>query len=122
MRILGVSEKWAKLKQPKWTTFRYPRGDKDWQAGELVQVVYKPRSPQREKLGIARIVSVRPRELDSYFASKDVPLVSEKETKEDGFDSLADMVRWMERRYGLDYVSRMNKLTLEWVEKAIGDD
>jgi len=57
MRILGFSKKWAKLNNKLlFTTFRFPRKDKDWEIEEVVQIVYKPRSKEREPLGIARII------------------------------------------------------------------
>jgi len=51
MRILGVSKKWDKLKNEMlFTTFRFPRKDRDWAVEEVVQLVYKPRSKEREIL------------------------------------------------------------------------
>ncbi len=113
MRIISFSKKWNKLQQPIFTTFRYPRLDKDWQVGERVQVFFKNRSPRREKLGEAIITAKVYRELSSYFAD-DAPLVTSKEAKEDGFIDRYDMSCFMEKQYGLDYISLFNKLTLEW--------
>ena len=120
MRILGFLKHWAKLEQKEFSTFRFPRSDIDWQAGELVQVVYKPRTKERKVLGIARIMRKERREFDPHFADKDCPLVTEEEAKADGFASVDDMVKWMERQYGFDFIPRMNKLTLQWKE-AIGE-
>lgn len=54
MRILGFSKHWAKLDNPEFTTFRFPRKDKDWQIGETVKIVIKPRSKGGgELLGLA---------------------------------------------------------------------
>ena len=68
MRIISFTEKWSKLEQPIFTTFRYPRIDRDWQIGEMVQVFYKNRSPKREKLGVAQIIGKEPRELNGVRA------------------------------------------------------
>lgn len=87
MRILGFSEKWPKLDQPEFTTFRIPREDKEWHEGEVVQAVYKSRSKNREILGTARIVSVCPRTLSSSNTSYG-PVVTEDEAIQDGFVSL----------------------------------
>lgn len=68
MRILGFSQKWHKLNNGiLFTTFRFPRKDKDWEIEEVVQIVYKPRSKQREPLGIARIIRKEPKDLNKQF-------------------------------------------------------
>jgi len=114
MRIISFSKKWDKLNQHEFTTFRYPRGDKDWYVGEVVQVFYKSRSPQREKLGIAEIIGKERRELDPNFESI-TPVVTHAEAREDGFIDRGDMVVFMQKQYGLNYISLFNKLTLKWV-------
>lgn len=115
MRILGVSQEWPKLRQQAFTTFRYPRADTDWQIGERVQIVLHPRSKDRKVLGMVEIVSKEERELEPGYIS--VPLVTDEEAIEDGFTDREDMVRWMGKLYGLDYISLLNKLTLRWMEK-----
>ena len=116
MRIISFSKKWQKLSNLEFTTFRFPRADKDWYVGEMVQVYFKNRSPQREKLGEAQIIGKEKRELDSWFVEQEVaPLVSEQEAMADGFSSVEDMTQYMEKQYGLDYISLFNKLTLRWV-------
>jgi hypothetical protein len=122
MRILGFSKKWGKLNQPKFTTFRYSRMDKDWYTGEEVQIYYKPRSISRRNLGIAKIIMIEPRELDKEYyelcKGDCAPLITEIEAKEDGFESIEDMIKWMQVKYGhLDWMPRMNKLTLEWEKR-----
>ncbi len=116
MRIISFSKHWPKLQQSAFTTFRYPRGDKDWQVGERVQVYYRNRSPKREFLGIAVIVEKGKRELDSDFADI-APVITEKEARDDGFTSVGQMQAFMEHQYGLDYISLFNKLTLRWEAK-----
>jgi len=121
MRILGFSKKWDKLKQPQFTTFRFPRADKDWTVGEQVRVVIRPRSKGGgEKLGLAEFISREAREFDKDFhrlaKGNCAPLITEAEAIEDGFVSLADMIEWMEKTYGcLDWIPCMDKLTLKWV-------
>ena len=83
MRILSFSQKWDKLKQSVFTTFRYPRADKDWFVGEHVQVYHKNRSPNREKLGIAEIVNITSRHLDT---------LTHDEAVRDGFKSTIEMI------------------------------
>ncbi len=121
---MGFRTAWGKLLQPSFTTFRYPRADRDWKVGEVVQVVLKPRTPGRVILGTARIVGKEQRELDDFFQlhcpdtpSARVPLVTEEEAQADGFPSSAEMTAYMEKQYGLDYISLFNKLTLEWIKR-----
>lgn len=125
MRILGFSEKWVKLGQPVFTTFRFARKDKDWQVGEVVQVVYKPRSKQRQVLGVAEIISKDRRwvlnaeddDLKLYADYFAVKAVTEDEAIEDGFKDRADMVKWIGRAHRLrNLLEPMNKLTLRWVK------
>lgn len=131
MRILGVREKWDKLRQPRWTTFRFARKDQDWQVGEIVQVVYKPRRKGGgEKLGIAEIIGKEKRwvgwanTLIHWIHSQNDILpggwgwgtVSYKEAVEDGFEGVLDMIRWMTKTYkDRNNQEMMNKLTLEWI-------
>ncbi|MDD5081752.1 MAG: hypothetical protein PHU08_00120, partial [Dehalococcoidales bacterium] len=120
MRILGFAKHWDKLDKDEFTTFRYPRGDRDWFVGEQVQVFIKPRSKDRVRLGFAGIVSKEDVELDPEFAEKLViPLVSNYEARADGFTDRDDMVGWLKKTYGLDYVSRINKITLRWITREL---
>jgi len=109
MRILGVSEKWDKLRQPRWTTFRFSRRDTDWRVGEIVQVWFRPRSKKKRRfLGTAKII-----EKVSRFMMD----LTEGEVREDGFDNLDAMLAWLRKRYdGRIYTHPMNKLTLAWVK------
>lgn len=115
MRIISFSKRWDKFQQTEFTTFRYPRGDKDWYVGEEVQVYFKNRSPQRERLGVAKIIGKEQRELDPFFAVG-VSLITDAEVIADGFSNLRAMIDYMEKTYGLDYISCFNKLTLRWVK------
>ena len=114
MRILPFQRKWDKLKQLGFTTFRYPRADKDWQVGEIVQIVIKPRSKNREYMGTAEIVKVEPIEMKA---------ITEGMAIEDGFKNKADMMLWLAMTYRNQYRwlwhKPMNRLTLGWVERVI---
>ena len=57
MRIISFSKRWPKLLNQEFTTFRFPRKDRNWEVGERVQVYYKNRTPEREKLGEAEIIN-----------------------------------------------------------------
>lgn len=122
MRVLGFQKMWDKLtKGWEFTTFRYPRGDYDWEVEELAQIVIQPRRKGGgNKLGTAKIISKEIREFDEEYLEFDkdctISLVTDEEAIVDGFQSREDMIKWMEKTYGrLDWMPRMNKLTLKWV-------
>lgn len=120
MRILGFSKKWDKLQRPEFTTFRFPRRDKDWQEGEMVQVVIKPRTKERKYLGIAKILEKRERVISTIVYLTFIPQVSEAEAIADGFDSKDDMIIWMRKTHGSrNKLAPINKLTLAWQELPI---
>lgn len=122
MRILGFSKKdWInhltgslKLGEDVFTTFRFTRRDRDWQVGELVQVVYKPRRKGGgEKLGIAEIIDKEQRWL--LRGGITALLIAETEAKRDGFHSVGKMVHWVSHTYkARNFKESMNKLTLRW--------
>lgn len=116
MRILSVAKKWDKLKQPDWTTFRFTRKDRDWYVGEVVQVFYKSRSPQREMIGMAEIISKDRRKIRGATQGQ-YRQISNKEAVADGFKDWRDMWEWMLRAYGIRrlLLEPMNKLTLRWI-------
>lgn len=104
MRIISFTEMWDKLSKPEFTTFRFPRKDKDWYVGERVQVFFKNRSPDREFIGIAEIID----KVQEYPTD-------DNEAQNDGFNDLRDMENWMIRTYGEEATWHpMNKLTLSW--------
>jgi len=132
MRILGVSKKWAKLNTDGlFTTFRFPRKDKDWQVEEAVQIVYKPRSKDREPLGIARIIRKEPKDLNkrwSYYSPFTQPntpdMITPNEAEDDGFTGMhgggdtEKMRRFFIDTYGYSKCKEpINKLTLYWIER-----
>lgn len=134
MRILGFSKKWGKLNnQILFTTFRYPRRDKDWQVEEVVQVVYKPRTKIREPLGIARIIRKEEKNTGKdwkYYpfpSSPNTPdMITPVEAREDGFTGMhgggdiKGLLKWLRESAGMRYYREpiVNKLTLYWIEKV----
>ena len=111
MRIISFSKMWEKLSQAEFTTFRFPRKDRDWERGEVVQVYFKSRSPERERLGIAAIIFKEIR-----FDGKPETDVTRAEAIADGFCSIRDMENWMIKTHGMVKAWKpMNKLTLRWV-------
>ena len=119
MRILGFSKKWQKLSNQTFTTFRFPRKDKDWQVGEVIQVVYKPRSPFfREILGTATIIS---KEQKLVFSGRDpIMAIGDRAAIEDGFANIAAFQVWMMEKYPLKQLQEepINKLTLKWIRRT----
>ena len=109
MRILGFSKKWGKLGLSEFTTFRLPRKDADWFEEEVVQIVYKPRSKEREKLGIAKIIDKESRIISS---------ITSLEAIADGFsEGRVEMWRWLlETHKGITLETPIDKLTLRWVK------
>jgi len=105
MRVLGFSKKWDKLQRPEHTTFRFPRKDKDWFEGEIVQEVYKPRSKEREVLRVCQIARKEPKQLAD---------ITHEEAVEDGFINLYDMFQWLQNAHkNKDMHTPINKLTLK---------
>jgi len=132
MRILGFSKKWGKLNNLLFTTFRFPRKDRDWQVEEVVQVVFKPRSKEREILGVARIIRKQEKDLNkkwSYYPTPHFPntpdMITLLEAKEDGFDAMhgggdtEKMRKFFIDTYGYSRCNKelINKLTLYWLKQ-----
>jgi len=123
MRILGFSKKWDKLSQPEFTTFRFPRRDKDWLINEIVQIVFKPRSKGREILGVAEILGREPRAMAWHGDKTSCCRVTNLEAMEDGFSGTDEkaayfnMWEFLWDYYGGERLLNepMNKLTLKWV-------
>ena len=113
MRIISFNKKWGKLEQKEFTTFRFQRRDKDWEVNETVQVFYKSRSPQREKLGIAQITNKEMRKVATAFEQY---RPTEAEAQADGFDDLFQMNVYFRETYGSRiFEEPINKLTLKWL-------
>ena len=116
MRILGFSVKWGKLDRMVFTSFRFPRKDKDWAVGEQVQIVYKPRTKGREILGIAEIITKEERWIFTGKKLRGSKVLTLQEAHEDGFKSHVEMAMWLSKAHGHDRCvnEAMNKLTLRW--------
>ncbi len=119
MRILGFQKMdWRnlinhadKLCNPEFTTFRLVRQDRDWELGEVVQVVYKPRSKERKVLGEAEIIKVDPKEKHGIYETR----ITDEEARVDGFKRDYELEHYL--FYRLRNVDRRtaNKLTLRWI-------
>ena len=109
MRILGFSKKWDKLNHDTFTTFRYPRKDTDrgfdWHEAETLKIVFQPRH-QNEYLVIAMIMSKD---------MKRVYQITHEEAVADGFANYAEMMAFL--KAGEPNI-KINKLTLNWIEKV----
>jgi len=134
MRELGFSKKWNKLdSEILFTTFRFPRKDKDWQVEEVVKIVYKPRSKEREVLGVACIIRKDVKDLNKqfhyyvggYFTPNTPDTITPNEAEDDGFTGIhggGDTEKM--RRFFIDTYSYskckepINKLTLYWIERV----
>jgi hypothetical protein len=122
MRIMGFSKKWDKLSKAEFTTFRFTRKDRDWVVGERVQVVFKPRSPNREVMGEAEIVGKVKRRMSKHYDETGEVLVTNEEAETDGFVGTLDkpayfhMWEFLWAYYGGERLIKepMNKLTLRW--------
>ena len=135
MRILGFSKKWDKLNNDiLFTTFRFPRKDRDWEVEEIVQIVYKPRSKEREFLGIARIIRKQSKDLNKHFRyyiggyqEPNTPdTITPNEAEEDGFTGIhgggdtEKMRQFFIDTYGYSKCKEpINKLTLYWLGSDI---
>ena len=132
MRVLGFSKKWGKLNNDKilFTTFRFPRKDRDWEVKEVVQIVYKPRSKEREPLGIARIIRKQEKDLGKKYynfgsVDKSPDVVTPYDAEDDGFTGMhgggdiEKMRQFFIDTYGYSKCEEpINKLTLYWIKEA----
>ena len=139
MRILGFSKKGDKLaavnKDELFSTFRPPRKDRDWAVEEVVQIVYKPRTKEREILGVARIIRKQlkdpAKDFDYFYGGgygarvKNTPdIITPEEAKEDGFvgmhggGDIEKMRKYFYETYGYPkYQDPINRLVLYWIEQ-----
>ena len=119
MRILGFQKMdWRnlinhtdKLCNPTFTTFRLTRKDRDWELGERVQVVYKPRSKERKSLGEAIIIDAAIKERSGIYDRR----ITDDEARADGFKRDFELVSFLFYRPGIVYGKTANKLTLRWL-------
>ena len=109
MRVMGFTKKWDKLKDLEFNTFRMKRKDKDWTIGERVQIVYHPRSKDREILGEAEIINIEPRSFYPYTSCQ----ITNAEARADGFKDVEDMKTWLIQAHGNFPIGTIfNKITL----------
>ena len=134
MRELGFSKKWDKLNSEiLFTTFRFPRKDKDWQVEEVVKIVYKPRSKEREVMGVARIIRKDVKDLNKQFhyytggySMPNTPdTITPIEAEDDGFTGMhgggdtEKMRQFFIDTYGYSKCKELiNKITLYWIERV----
>jgi len=121
MRILGFTKRWSKLNKDEFTTFRFPRRDKDWFVGEKVQVVLKPRSEDREWLVVAQIIAIEKRNA-GFGNMPGIKSLTIAEAINDGFENRSAMIAWLYNLYG-DRTLRepMNSIQLKWIERPNDD-
>lgn len=139
MRIISFQKHWDKLNNAiLFTTFRFPRKDADWAVEEVVQIVYKPRSKEREILGVARIIRKEPKDLNkrfcyypalgNYYEKNTSDVITPNEAEDDGFVGMhgggdtEKMRKFFIDTYGYSKCKEpINKLTLYWVERLAGN-
>ena len=120
MRILGFQKMdWRnlinhtdKLCNPEFTTFRLKRKDRDWELGETVLVVYKPRTTGRKLLGHATIMVVEPKEQHGIYDTR----ITDDEARADGFRYSYELEHFLFYRPGNTDRRPANKLTLRWLQ------
>ncbi len=137
MREIGFSKRWGKLRDTLFTTYRFPRKDKDWQIEEVVRCIYKPRSKEREVLGIARIIRKQSKDLNKrwqqYYPTPNYPntpdIITPNEAEADGFTGMhgggdtEKMRKFFIDTYGYKKCEEpINKLTLYRIEEIHGEN
>lgn len=111
MRIISFQQNWLdhvtnkpKLSEPEFTTYRFPRKDRGWSAGEIVKVVYRTRSKDRVELGEAKIVALQA-----------TPSISDFDAQRDGFENREAMFAFLWKNQ--NPVWYPDKLILAWVNR-----
>lgn len=75
---------------------------------------YKPRTKQREVLGVAKIID---RVVRRFTTDVLGTLTTDEEAMVDGFESVSAMLLWMLKTHGhRPLIEPVNKLTLEWLK------
>lgn len=119
MRIIGFQKidwmnyntHYPKLLYETFTTFRLPRKDRDWELGEVVRVVLKPRSKEREMLGEAEIIQ---KDTKEHYGLAD-NRITEEEARVDGFLRDYELEHFLFYRPDRRDCRTANKLTLRWL-------
>jgi hypothetical protein len=95
----------SKLQAVEFTTWRWPRKDKDWHIGEEVTIVIRSRQKDRVVLGTAVIVNVEMK--DPHIG------ITRDDARADGFHNEHDLA--MHLIYGRPPgATIVNKITLRW--------
>ena len=118
---MGFQKQWINqvTQQPKmasdsFTTFRFPRKDRDWEVGEVIQIVMNPRTKKRIPLGEAMIVTKEPRSLIGGKAHS----ITNDEARLDGFRLATELVDFLLKGKPIQYwASHPNRLTLRWLKR-----
>lgn len=121
---MGFQKQWVnqatgkpKLEGNRFTTFRFPRKDKDWEVGDTVQVVMNPRTKKRLPLGEAIIICKEPRCLIGGKALT----IADEEARVDGFTSATELVDFLTKGKPLSiWGVHPNRLTLRWTRRYDG--
>lgn len=130
MREISFNQHWPKLDTSVFTTFRFPRKDRDWAIGEKVRVVLSARSKKREVLFEAVITKKEARwvrfqdyPLKQSLEEKGIPIITSDEARADGFfdtnkaPALYHFQQFMLEAYEERiYREPMNKLSLSRIE------
>jgi hypothetical protein len=117
MRILSFQKKWSKLyREGEFTTYRFTRKDRLLKVGEVVQIVYKTRSQDREVIGQAKIIRIEEYHFNPTKCSYGFRYPTDAEAQADGFQTIEDMLEWFFKTYGQRiFTESINKITLEYV-------
>jgi len=122
---MGFQKQWInqatgkpKLSEETFTTFRFPRKDRDWEVGETVQVVMNPRTKGRQPLGEAMIVT---KEVKRLIGAGWPNSITNDEARMDGFRLAAYLVDFLMEGKALSYWGlHPNRLTLRWTRRYDG--
>ena len=124
MRIMGFQKQWInqvtqtpKLSEETFTTFRFPRKDRDWEVGETVQIVIQPRTKGRLPMGEAMIVT---KEIKCLIGGKATSITND-EARVDGFRLATELVDFIMKGRPLSHwLLHPNRLTLRWTRRYDG--
>lgn len=96
MRIISFTEMWPKLQASQFTTWRFPRRDRDYITGEQLQAWYRQRSPKRQFLFNVEVVS----KWSKWLIDANGLHIRPDEALVDGFDSPEQMFEFLKKAHG----------------------
>ena len=126
MRIMGFQRQWVnqltgkpKLSEEEFTTFRWPRRDRDWVVDETVQIVMNPRTKERIPQGEAIIVSKEPRTIINANPNfyTETPHITDSEAQMDGFLLAIYLIDFLIQGKPRHWIYPVNRLTLRWTRR-----